>query len=246
MKKLGLLYAKGIQMWGHYGESQLNVNRGEKYSVDVKVWYDMGKQIETDEIPDGISYYDVDALIKKEFDAKHYNLLQPAARDIANALMRDFSIADHVVVTINKFYVVFPCMLDCVSVSVSNDGAEEKVNRIELHNMRLWGYQGSGEERENGEEYRVDVTVDYDMKPMFETDRFDSSLSITDVYKAVEQVVCHEQYHLIQTMCSQVLDRVVALHDSISHAEVSFKKPNVQIVSMLDYLCCTLEYNKES
>ena len=244
MAKMGLLCAQGIEMWGHHGEKKLNIMHGEKYIVDCNVWYDMEKQIETDEIPDGISYYDVDATIKKMFDGKHYNLLQTSARDIANELVRAYPKADHAVITIRKRFVIFPCMLDYVAVTVSNDGAAEKVNRIELKNMRLWGYHGSPEEREIGEEYRIDVAVDYDMTPMFETDRMDSSLSITDVYRTAERVICHENYHLIQTITSRLLDEVCALNDGISHVKVTVKKPNVQIESMLDYLCCTLEKDK--
>lgn len=244
MGKIGLLRAQGIQMWGHHGEKQLNILHGEKYYVDCDVWYDMGKQIETDEIPDGISYYDVDATIKKMFDARHYNLLQPAARDIANELVSAYQKADHAVVTIRKKFVVFPCILDYVAVSVSSDAAPEKVNRITLKNMRLWGHHGSPEEREVGEEYCIDVTVDYDMAPMFETDRMDASLSITDVYRVTEQVICREQYHLIQKMTARLLDEVMALYPSITKASVTVKKPNVQIESMLDYLCCTLEGNR--
>ncbi|NCE63207.1 dihydroneopterin aldolase [Pseudoflavonifractor sp. 524-17] len=244
MAKMGLLSAQGIEMWGHHGEKRLNILHGEKYRVDCDVWYDMERQIETDEIPDGISYYDVDATIKKMFDAKHYNLLQPAARDIANELVRAYPKADHAVVTIRKQFVVFPCMLDYVAVTVSSDGAPEKINRITLKNMRLWGHHGSPEEREIGQEYRVDVAVDYDMSPMFETDRMDSSLSITDVFHTTRRVICEEHYHLIQKITARLLEEVMALHPSITHGAVSVKKPNVQIESMLDYLCCTLECSR--
>lgn len=244
MATMGLLRAQGIQMWGHHGEKQLNILHGEKYYVDCNVWYDMEKQIETDEIPDGISYYDVDATIKKMFDAKHYNLLQPAARDIANELVTAYPKADHAVITIRKRFVVFPCMLDYVAVSVSNDTAPEKVNRIELKNMRLWGHHGSAVEKEIGEEYKVDVAVDYDMTPMFETDRMDSSLSITDVFRTAQRVICQEHYHLIQTITNRLLQEVLSLNDTISHVKVTVKKPNVQIPSMLDYLCCTLEADR--
>lgn len=241
MGMMGLLRAQGIQMWGHYGEKQLNTLHGEKYYVDCEIWYDMGRQIDTDEIPDGISYYDVDAAVKKMFDSKHYNLLQPAARDIANELVNAYPKAGHAVVTIRKRFVVFPCMLDYAAVRVSNDGAPEKVNRIELKNMRLWGHHGSPEEREVGEEYLVDIEVDYDMSPMFKSDRMDSSVSITDVYQTAERVVCHENHHLIQTITARLLTEVMALHNDIHHAKVTVKKPNVQIESMLDYLSCMLE-----
>ena len=241
MGKCGLLRAQGIQVWGHYGEKQLNILHGEKYYVDCDVWYDMERQIATDALADGISYYDVDATIKKVFDAKHYNLLQCAARDIANELVQSYPKADSAVITIRKRFVVFPCMLDYVAVSVSNDGAKEKVNRITLKNMRLWGHHGSPEEREIGEEYIADVSVDYDMTPMFQTDRMDASVSITDVFRTAERVICRENHHLIQAITARLLNEVLALNKGISHVSVTVKKPNVQIESMLDYLCCTLE-----
>ena len=244
MAKLGLLRAQGIQMWGHHGEKDLNIQYGEKYYVDCDVWYDMEKQIATDEIPDGISYFDIDAHIKKTFDCKHYNLLQTQARDMANSLVEHYPKADHVVITIRKRFVIFPCMLDYVAVSVSNDGAPEKVNRIELKNMRFWGHHGNAAEREIGEEYDVDVTVDYDMTPMFESDRMESCLSITDVFRTARRVMCDEHYHLIQNITGRLLDEVFALNSGISRAKVTVKKPNVQIVSMLDHLSCTLERDR--
>ena len=245
MAKRGLLQAKNIQMWGHYGNEKLNTMHGEKYFVDVKVWYDMEKQCETDEIPDGISYYDIDALIKEQFDAVHFTLLQPAAHQIANALVREFPKADYAVVTIRKKFVVFPCMLDYVAISVSSDNAPEKVNRLGIKNMRLWGRHGSPEEREIGEEYDIDVTVDYDMSGMIEKDSFDAGLSITDVYRATEKVICQEHYHLIQTITKHLVDEVEKLDDTITNVEVTVKKPNVQIQSMLDYLCVTLDNSKD-
>ena len=244
MAKMGLLKAQNIQMWGHHGEKDLNIKYGEKYYVDCNVWYDMEKQIATDEIPDGISYYDVDAHIKKTFDCKHYNLLQTQARDMANSLVEAYPKADHVMITIRKRFVIFPCILDYVEVSVSNDTSPNKVNRIHLHNMRFWGHHGNAAEREIGEEYRVDVTVDYDMSSMFKSDSMESSLSITDVFKTARRVMCDESYHLIQSITNRLLNEVLALNDSIEHVKVTVKKPNVQIVSMLDHLSCTLESDK--
>ena len=160
MARLGLLHAENVEMWGHHGHKALNINEGEKYLVDVKVWYDMEKQIEMDTVEDGISYYDIDDHIKETFDADHHTLLQPVARNMANSLVERCPLAQRVEVTIKKKFTIFPAILDYVAVTVTNDGVENPINRISLKNIRMWGVHGSAHEREIGEEYRVNIAAD--------------------------------------------------------------------------------------
>ncbi|MDD6435980.1 MAG: dihydroneopterin aldolase [Clostridiales bacterium] len=244
MARLGLLHAENVEMWGHHGHKALNINEGEKYLVDVKVWYDMEKQIEMDTVEDGISYYDIDDHIKETFDADHHTLLQPVARNMANSLVERCPLAQRVEVTIKKKFTIFPAILDYVAVTVTNDGVENPINRISLKNIRMWGVHGSAHEREIGEEYRVNIAVDYDMTRMFETDSFEGSLSITDVYRTISRVVGEEHYHMIQTIASRVADEVEKLDPTITRVEAKIMKPNVQIPSFLDWLSVTVVNEK--
>lgn len=102
MAQLGLLRAKNLLMWGHHGQDRINQMHGEKFMLDVDVWYDMEKQCKTDVIPDGISYYDIDEIVKREFNSQRYGLLQPLARKIANSIKQHSALVDHAVVTIKK------------------------------------------------------------------------------------------------------------------------------------------------
>jgi dihydroneopterin aldolase len=240
MAIIGTISANGMHFWGRHGCCAVENQWGQKYILDVSVTYDMERICKDDTLSSGVSYGDIYTLVREMFTTTHYKLIQPLAHDIANAIRRKFPFIQCASVTIHKLFVSFGGIVDRVGVTVSDDEAPERKHQLNVTGMRLWGHCGFAQEQEIGEEYRVDVSACYDMQPMFDTDDIKSGLSITSVYEATRKIVQNRRFVTIQALANEIADAVTAVYAPINSLQVTVKKPNVQIESILDCLSVTI------
>ncbi|MEL7608392.1 MAG: dihydroneopterin aldolase [Bacillota bacterium] len=239
MKKIDCLTAKNIQLWGRHGAAEAEIKHGQKFIVDVQVFYDMSRMAKTDSMGQGVSYGDIYPIVEEYVAKKSYNLIQTLAWRLANALENSNPMIQYACVTVKKLFVSFPGILAHASVTVTSKGAPERQNILRIEGMRFWSRFGLVEERQIGAEYVVDVEAQYDMGRMFETDELSDGLSVTNVYKATKCAM-DAQYHLIQAAAQSIADAVRTEYERLEEVTVTVKKPNVMIESILDHLSVTI------
>ena len=109
-------------------------------------------------------------------------------------------------------------------------------DRIVLEGMRFYGFHGvNPEERALGQEYLVDLTVELDLGRPGRSDRLEDTISYTQIYRAVRDVMEGEPRNLLEAAAQSIADRVLADFpvDSVS---VRVKKPHPPIRgSIIEY-----------
>jgi len=99
--------------------------------------------------------------------------------------------------------------------------------KIKINELRLFGYHGLyKEEKENGQEFLISVTVTQDNKP--ENDDISNVIDYSLLVKNIKEIFESKRYNLIESLAVDISDRVM-LDRRISSISISVKKENPPI-----------------
>jgi dihydroneopterin aldolase len=91
-------------------------------------------------------------------------------------------------------------------------GDNGPVDRIELEGMRFSGRHGVRQaERENAQEFKVDIGVEVDLIVPGASDRLEDTLDYTKVRAVAKRVVEGESASLLETLATRIADGVLEL-----------------------------------
>ena len=97
-----LIAIEGIECYSFHGCLEEEAVIGGKYSVDVRIWKDVSKSFQSDELKDTVDYEMVHDLVKAEM-AIRSKLIEHAANRILNSLTRKIKLFEKISVRITKF-----------------------------------------------------------------------------------------------------------------------------------------------
>lgn len=105
---------------------------------------------------------------------------------------------------------------------------------VRLRNMTFHAYHGVWDaEKEIGQRFEVDLDLKVDVQRAAETDKLKNTVDLYAVFKAVEQVIVHAKYNLVETMAEKVAQRV--LKDfATNEVLVRVRKPHAPIRGIQD------------
>jgi dihydroneopterin aldolase len=84
------------------------------------------------------------------------------------------------------------------------------VDRIELQGMSFQGRHGvRPAEREQAQEFKVDVEVDCDLREPGRTDRLDDTIDYTKLRAIAKEVIEGEPVNLLETMAARIAERTL-------------------------------------
>ena len=97
-------------------------------------------------------------------------------------------------------------------------------DRLELSGMVFFGHHGAlPAERELGQDFRVDVTVEGDWSAARRSDRLEDMLDYRVIWGAVREIVEGPPMNLLEALADRVARRVAAL-PRVERAEVAIAK----------------------
>lgn len=107
-------------------------------------------------------------------------------------------------------------------------------DQIELHGIRATGYHGVfASERENGQEFIVDVTLHVDTRPAASTDDLERTINYGEVANRIAAVIAGEPVDLIETLAERIA--AVVMEMQVARVDVTVHKPSAPIeVSFTD------------
>ncbi len=108
---------KGIVFYAHLGVKNEEREVRQKVSLDVELSLDLEEAARTDDLEKTVDYEKVYNLIKERIEAKKYHLLEALAQDIAQEILKDFSV-DEVLIRAKKPQVKLAGPLDYVEVEI--------------------------------------------------------------------------------------------------------------------------------
>ena len=106
---------------------------------------------------------------------------------------------------------------------------------IRIRNMMFYGFHGIYEyEREQGQKFFVDVSVETKDNHAAETDKAEDDVNSATVYSIVRDVVENKRFTLLQTLATEVDRQILQAFPQAGNATTLIRKPSVPIAGPLD------------
>lgn len=118
MKSNYLMKVENMQLWGNHGNFPDEMERGQKFLVDVELSYDMEAMSKSDTLEQGLSYLTVYDTVKRVITQERHKLLQRMAYRICEELFTIYPPLYSVRATVKKPAVPIQGIVDNVSITV--------------------------------------------------------------------------------------------------------------------------------
>ncbi len=114
----GRISLKGMVFRGHHGVLPAERELGQPFEVDVDLYCDFTRAVETDDIADALDYRRVWEIVRETVEEEQYHLLETLAAALADELMAAFQ-PEWVVVRVRKPHVGLPGPVATAEAEVS-------------------------------------------------------------------------------------------------------------------------------
>ncbi len=108
---------KGIQFYGYHGVSEPEREVGQKYAVDVEVFYDLEKAGKSDDLDETINYAEIFNLVVEIGTNEKFSLIETLAQKIADSILEKFPV-ETVLVRVKKLTPPIAGMLEYAGVEI--------------------------------------------------------------------------------------------------------------------------------
>ncbi len=115
------------------------------------------------------------------------------------------------------------------------------MDKITIKNLKLFAYHGvNPEEKENGQNFYIDLNYFLDLSLPCESDNVDDTVSYAKVVKIIQNVFTERSYDLIEKAAQKVCDALFESFESIKKIEITLKKPEAPVKAEFDYMAVSL------
>lgn len=113
----------------------------------------------------------------------------------------------------------------------------EKLDKIYIRGLKVFAYHGvNPEEKENGQTFILDITVNIDLTKACISDNLDDTVSYSRVMKKAIASFTEQKDDLIERSAMRVGDAILADFRKIKSVTVVVKKPDAPIKADFDYV----------
>ena len=113
------IFFEGMRFYGYHGVNSEEKTLGQRFVVDLAVSADLTDAGQTDDLNATISYSAVFKIVRPIVEEQRFDLLEALAESIAAAILRDFEMAEGVMVTVRKPGVAIKgAILDAADVRI--------------------------------------------------------------------------------------------------------------------------------
>lgn len=119
-------------------------------------------------------------------------------------------------------------------------------DRIELRGLRIRGHHGVfSQERRDGQDFVVDVTLWLDLAPAAATDDLADTVDYGAVAQTVNEIVAGPPRNLIETVGAEIADRLMS-DERLAACEVTVHKPDAPIPLTFDDVAVVTRRSRKS
>lgn len=120
------------------------------------------------------------------------------------------------------------------------------MDEIIIKGLKLYAYHGvNPEEKENGQNFILDIVMTLDLKKPCMSDNIDDSVSYAKVIKTVSRVFCAEKYDLLEKASQVTADAVLREYPQVKCITVELKKPEAPMKADFDYVCVKITRSRK-
>ncbi|PHT37137.1 Dihydroneopterin aldolase 1 [Capsicum baccatum] len=112
-----------------------------------------------------------------------------------------------------------------------------KGDKLVLRGLKFHGYHGvKQEEKKLGQKLLVDVDAWMDLRAAGESDCLSDTLSYTDIYRIVKEVMEGPPKDLLESVAQLIASTTLTKYPQVSAVRVQVGKPHVAVEGPVDYL----------
>ncbi|GAB4859884.1 Dihydroneopterin aldolase 1 [Ancistrocladus abbreviatus] len=127
-------------------------------------------------------------------------------------------------------------LLSCLGIMMEEDQLM-KGDKLVLRGLKFHGFHGvKPEERTLGQKFLVDVDAWLDLREAGKSDRLSDTVSYTEIYRIVKEVVEGEPQNLLESVAHRIASTTFTKFTQITAVRVKIGKPHVAVQGQLDYL----------
>ncbi|GFZ09256.1 dihydroneopterin aldolase [Actinidia rufa] len=116
-------------------------------------------------------------------------------------------------------------------------GEVPKGDKLILRGLKFHGFHGvKPEERKLGQKFLIDVDAWMDLEAAGKTDCLSDTISYTDIYRIVRDVVEGPPQNLLESVAQLIASTTLTKYPQISAVRIKVGKPHVAVHGPLDYL----------
>ena len=108
----------GLEYFGYHGCLPEERQQGQKFFVDVKLYLDLKKAGNSDNLTATVNYAEVYGKVQAIIEGRPYKTIEAVAEKITEALFAAYSILANVKVTVHKPEAPIPGIFQDVSVTI--------------------------------------------------------------------------------------------------------------------------------
>ncbi len=110
------------------------------------------------------------------------------------------------------------------------------MDKIIINGLKIFGYHGvNPEEKRDGQNFVLDVTILKDLKKPGFTDNLNDTVSYSKVIKTINKVFNEEKYDLIEKVAQKVAESILHCYD-VEEVKVLLKKPEAPMKAEFNYV----------
>ncbi|MGD1932240.1 MAG: dihydroneopterin aldolase [Leptolyngbyaceae cyanobacterium] len=99
------------------------------------------------------------------------------------------------------------------------------MDTLYINDIRAYGYTGAfAEENVLGQWFRVDLALDLDLAQAGASDRLSDTYNYADAVQAIQQLIQHQPFHLIESVVSAIAKTVLQSDDRLTQVTVKLTK----------------------
>ncbi|MBQ9531259.1 MAG: dihydroneopterin aldolase [Eubacterium sp.] len=121
------------------------------------------------------------------------------------------------------------------------------MDKITIKNLKIFAFHGvNPEEKENGQNFYIDVDYYVDIKKACKSDDVNDTVSYAKVVKVITAAFTKEKYNLIEKAAEKVADSIFDSFEDVFRVEITLKKPEAPVKADFDYMAVTITRERQS
>eukprot|EP00210_Caulerpa_lentillifera_P004329 g4131.t1 len=110
------------------------------------------------------------------------------------------------------------------------ESEEESLDKIQLRDLKLFGYHGVlPEEKRDGQNFLIDATLFLSLRQPGLTDNVHHTVNYASVYEDIEQIMKGPSMNLIEHLAEKMCRRILEEYPPIKKVQVSIRKPEAPL-----------------
>lgn len=120
------------------------------------------------------------------------------------------------------------------------------MDKIIIKGLKVFSYHGvNPEEKENGQDFFLDVTLYRDLKDSGKTDSLNDTISYSKAIKTIRKAMTENSYDLIEKAATKVAKALFEDFPRLLKVDILLKKPMAPINEDFDYVAVEISRERE-